>query len=212
MYLDRVATAVFNLVLIRNQCLAQIISLVSRRSLLTFDPPYTTASTLLASYGSTCLVQPTLFSSPFPIAAALLPVSLLSSKFVASSKSISKYQPRPKHPVQDSAHNRQAFFNALAATARRFQEISRRKESAEAFGIPKLARFTYVHFSPLCPSSSSHSLDSLLCLTQKSIGGTILASQRLKIIAISPTDACVPVVRNTKKIWMPAILSIPTDL
>ena len=211
-YLDRVVTAVFSLVLIGNQCLAQFISLVSRRSLLTFNPPYTTASTLLASYASTCLVQPTLFSSPFPIAAALLPFSLLPRKFVASSKSISKYRPRPKHPVQDSAHNRQAFFNALAATARRLQEISRRKEPAEAFGIPKLARFRYVHFSSLCPSSSSQSLDSLLCFTHGSIWGMALASHRLKIIAISLTDACVPVVPNTKTIQMPANLSIPTNL
>ena len=211
-YLDRVATAFFSLVLIGNQFLAQFISLVSRRSLLTFNPPYTTASTLLASYASTCLVQPTLFSSPFPIAAALLPFSLLSSKFVASSKSISRYRPRSKHPVQDSAHNRQAILNALAATARRFQEISRRKEPAEAFGIPKLARFRYVHFSSLCPSSSSQSLDPLLSFTLKSVGGTALASQCLKILAISLTDACVPVVCNTKTIWMPAILSFPTDL
>ena len=211
-YLDRVATSVFSLVLIGNQCLAQFISLVSGRSLLTFNPPYTTASTLLASYASTCLVQPTRFSSPFPIAAAFLPFSLLSSKFVASSKSISKYRPRPKHPIQDSAHNRQAFLNALAATAGRFQEISRRKEPAEAFGIPKLARFRYVHFSSLCPSLSSQSLDSLLCFTQGSIWGTALASHRLKIIAISLTDACVPVVPNTKTIQMPANLSIPTNL
>lgn len=105
-YLHRVATAVFGLALIRNQCLAQFMSLVSRRSLPIFNAPHTTASTLLAGYASRCLVQPTLFSSPFPITAVLLPFSFLSSKFVDSSKSISKHRPTPKHPVQDSAHDR----------------------------------------------------------------------------------------------------------
>ena len=211
-YHDRVATAVFNLVLVGNQCLAQFISLVSRRSLLTFTSPYTTASTLLASYASICPVQPTLFLSHCPIAAALLPFSPLSSEFVASIKSISKHRPRPKYPVQDSAHNRQALLSALAATARKFQETSRRRELAEAFGIPKPAQFRYVHFSSLCPSSSSQSLAPLLCFTQGSIWDTALASQRLNIITIALTDACVPVVPKTKTIRMPANLSILTNL
>ena len=78
-YLDPVATAVFSLVLNGNQNLAQFISLVSRRSLLTFNPPYTTASTHLTIYASTCLVQPTLFSTTFLIAAALVPFFSLAS-------------------------------------------------------------------------------------------------------------------------------------
>ena len=210
-YLDRVAIAVFGLVLVGNQYLAQFMSLVSRRSLLTFRPLYITASTLLAGYASTCLVQPILFSSTFPIAAALPAFLSLSSNFVASSKSISKHRLRPKRLVQDSAHDRQAFFNAIAATARKSQETSRSKELAEAFGIPKPAQFRYVHFSSLCPSSSSQSLASLLCFTQGSIWDRALASQHLKILTISLTDACVPVVPSTKTIGIPANLSILTS-
>ena len=210
-YLDQVATAVFNVVLNGNQGLAQFISLVSRRSLLTYNPPYTTASTLLAIHASTCLVQTTLSSST----SRLQQLSCLSLFSLASL--LFRRDPSPStgqglNIRSRTQYTRQAFFNALAATARRFQETSTRKELAEAFGIPKLARFRHVHFSSLCPSSSSQSLDSLLCFTQKSIGGTALASRRLKIIAISLTDACVPVVPSTKTIRMSAILSFPTNL